>query len=104
LLVQGYDMEDAMIINKASYERGFAHASVFYSLPVDLRIEQVRLFAVLKSVLLLIVLISSRVLPQPICTLLLIRPVCAHRTSTRMDCRCKVEHEHDNTTRCVALR
>jgi hypothetical protein len=26
-----------MIINKASYERGFAHASVFYSLPIDLR-------------------------------------------------------------------
>ena len=34
-------MEDAMIINKSSYERGFAHASVFYSLPIDLRIEQV---------------------------------------------------------------
>ncbi|CAI8014211.1 Probable DNA-directed RNA polymerase I subunit RPA2 [Geodia barretti] len=25
----GYDMEDAMILNKASYERGFAHASVY---------------------------------------------------------------------------
>ena len=27
-VAQGYDMEDAMIINKASYERGFGHASV----------------------------------------------------------------------------
>ncbi len=26
---QGYDMEDAMILNKASFERGFAHASVY---------------------------------------------------------------------------
>jgi hypothetical protein len=26
---QGYDMEDAMIINKASYERGFAHGCVY---------------------------------------------------------------------------
>lgn len=25
----GYDMEDAMIINKSSYERGFGHASVY---------------------------------------------------------------------------
>lgn len=29
--VQGYDMEDAMIINKSSYERGFAHGSVYKS-------------------------------------------------------------------------
>uniref|UniRef100_X1YWB5 DNA-directed RNA polymerase subunit beta n=1 Tax=Capitella teleta TaxID=283909 RepID=X1YWB5_CAPTE len=27
----GYDMEDAMIINKSSYERGFAHGSVYKS-------------------------------------------------------------------------
>jgi DNA-directed RNA polymerase I subunit RPA2 len=27
----GYDMEDAMIINKSSYERGFGHASVYKS-------------------------------------------------------------------------
>lgn len=26
---QGYDMEDAMIINKSSYERGFAHGSIY---------------------------------------------------------------------------
>lgn len=25
----GYDMEDAMIINKSAYERGFGHASVY---------------------------------------------------------------------------
>ena len=28
---QGYDMEDAMILNKASHERGFAHATVYKS-------------------------------------------------------------------------
>ena len=27
--IQGYDMEDAMILNKATVERGFAHASVY---------------------------------------------------------------------------
>ena len=27
----GYDMEDAMIINKSSYERGFAHGAVYKS-------------------------------------------------------------------------
>eukprot|EP01006_Ploeotia_vitrea_P039418 TRINITY_DN66349_c5_g12_i1.p1 TRINITY_DN66349_c5_g12~~TRINITY_DN66349_c5_g12_i1.p1 ORF type:complete len:1279 (+),score=714.79 TRINITY_DN66349_c5_g12_i1:34-3837(+) len=31
----GYDMEDAMIVNKSSYERGFAHASVYKSKFVD---------------------------------------------------------------------
>ena len=25
----GFDMEDAMIINKSAYERGFGHASVY---------------------------------------------------------------------------
>lgn len=25
----GYDMEDAMILNKSAYERGLAHASVY---------------------------------------------------------------------------
>lgn len=29
--IQGYDMEDAMILNKASHERGFAHATVYKS-------------------------------------------------------------------------
>ena len=32
----GYDMEDAMIINKASYERGFAHANILKSSTYDL--------------------------------------------------------------------
>uniref|UniRef100_A0A1B6M535 DNA-directed RNA polymerase subunit beta n=1 Tax=Graphocephala atropunctata TaxID=36148 RepID=A0A1B6M535_9HEMI len=33
----GYDMEDAMIINKASFERGFAHGSILKSEFVDLK-------------------------------------------------------------------
>eukprot|EP01104_Vermistella_antarctica_P001539 TRINITY_DN115_c3_g1_i2.p1 TRINITY_DN115_c3_g1~~TRINITY_DN115_c3_g1_i2.p1 ORF type:complete len:1160 (+),score=268.09 TRINITY_DN115_c3_g1_i2:138-3617(+) len=32
----GYDMEDAMIINKSSYERGFGHASVYKTEMVDI--------------------------------------------------------------------
>ena len=32
----GYDMEDAMIVNKASYDRGFAHASVRTTVEVNL--------------------------------------------------------------------
>jgi len=38
----GFDMEDAMILNKSSYERGFGHASVYKTLKVDLgeEIEQ----------------------------------------------------------------
>ncbi|KAM5227382.1 DNA-directed RNA polymerase I subunit RPA2 isoform 2-T2 [Ctenodactylus gundi] len=32
----GYDMEDAMIVNKASWERGFAHGSVYKSEFIDL--------------------------------------------------------------------
>ena len=31
MCAQGYDMEDAMILNKASVERGIAHASVYKS-------------------------------------------------------------------------
>jgi len=27
----GYDMEDAMIINKGAYDRGFAHGTVYKS-------------------------------------------------------------------------
>jgi len=33
----GYDMEDAMILNKSSHERGFAYGSVYKSQVVDLR-------------------------------------------------------------------
>jgi len=36
LMLTGYDMEDAMIINKAAYERGFMHASVYKFKRVDL--------------------------------------------------------------------
>ena len=32
----GYDMEDAMIINKMSYERGFGHGSLYLNVTVDL--------------------------------------------------------------------
>ena len=32
----GYDMEDAMIINKASYDRGFCHGSVRLTKVIDL--------------------------------------------------------------------
>ncbi|KAH7488318.1 hypothetical protein PRIC1_007565 [Phytophthora ramorum] len=32
----GFDMEDAMILNKSSYERGFGHASVYKQLTVDI--------------------------------------------------------------------
>lgn len=35
----GFDMEDAMILNKSSFERGFAHASVYKTLVVDLAQE-----------------------------------------------------------------
>ena len=33
----GYDMEDAMCINKMSYERGFGHGSVYLNVTIDLR-------------------------------------------------------------------
>jgi len=32
----GYDMEDAMILNKSSYERGLAHGSIYKSEFLDL--------------------------------------------------------------------
>lgn len=35
----GFDMEDAMILNKSSYERGFGHASVYKTIRVDLADE-----------------------------------------------------------------
>lgn len=35
----GFDMEDAMILNKSSYERGFGHASVYKTMLVDLAEE-----------------------------------------------------------------
>lgn len=33
----GYDMEDAMILNKSSYERGFGYGSIYKSVIVDLK-------------------------------------------------------------------
>jgi DNA-directed RNA polymerase I subunit RPA2 len=33
----GYDMEDAMIINKSAYERGFGHGTVYKTEFIDLR-------------------------------------------------------------------
>lgn len=33
----GYDMEDAMILNKSAHERGFAHGSIYKSVIVDLK-------------------------------------------------------------------
>ena len=32
----GYDMEDAMILNKSSYERGFGHGCIYKSFSYDL--------------------------------------------------------------------
>ncbi|EDV29396.1 uncharacterized protein TRIADDRAFT_51662 [Trichoplax adhaerens] len=34
--IQGYDMEDAMILNKSSVERGFAHATIYKSEVINL--------------------------------------------------------------------
>jgi len=35
----GFDMEDAMILNKSAYNRGFGHASVYKTMEVDLKEE-----------------------------------------------------------------
>ena len=37
VLPAGYDMEDAMILNKSSVERGFAHAYLYKTEQIDLR-------------------------------------------------------------------
>lgn len=39
----GYDMEDAMIISKGSFERGFGHGSVYKTFVIDLEEEEKRL-------------------------------------------------------------
>ena len=41
----GYDMEDAMIINKSAYERGFGHGSVYSTKFVDLNDLTVHYFS-----------------------------------------------------------
>ena len=38
----GYDMEDAMIISKSSFERGFGHGSVYKTFTIDLDEEEKR--------------------------------------------------------------
>ena len=38
----GFDMEDAMILNKSAYERGFGHASVYKTMRVDIKDEAER--------------------------------------------------------------
>ena len=45
----GFDMEDAMILNKGSYERGFGHASVYKTMKVSLEDEAERAGASMKS-------------------------------------------------------
>ncbi|PSC76790.1 DNA-directed RNA polymerase I subunit 2 isoform X1 [Micractinium conductrix] len=42
LAYTGYDMEDAMILNKSSVERGFAHAYLYKNEQIDLREERGR--------------------------------------------------------------
>lgn len=42
IALAGYDMEDAMILNKSSVDRGFAHASVYKSVMIDLKDEKGR--------------------------------------------------------------
>lgn len=39
VFLQGYDMEDAMIINKASLERGFAHGSIYKCDTIELKVK-----------------------------------------------------------------
>lgn len=39
LAYTGFDMEDAMILNKSSYERGLAYASIYKTIKVDLQEE-----------------------------------------------------------------
>ncbi len=42
LAYTGYDMEDAMILNKSSVERGFAHATLYKTETINLRDERGR--------------------------------------------------------------
>jgi len=38
----GYDLEDAMIINKSSFERGFCHGSVYKSEKYEIIAENIK--------------------------------------------------------------
>ena len=40
VVAAGYDMEDAMILNKAAVDRGLAHGSVIKTEAVDLRLDK----------------------------------------------------------------
>ena len=39
LAYTGYDMEDAMILNKSSVERGFAHATLYKTEDINLKVR-----------------------------------------------------------------
>lgn len=45
----GFDMEDAMILNKGSFERGFGHASVYKTMKVNIEDEAERAGASMKG-------------------------------------------------------
>jgi DNA-directed RNA polymerase I subunit RPA2 len=45
----GYDMEDAMILNKSSFDRGFGHASIYKTIGIDLQEEAKRVGASLSG-------------------------------------------------------
>lgn len=49
---QGYDMEDAMIINKSSLERGFAHGSIYKCDLIELQVRFNLLFLIFSLLLL----------------------------------------------------
>lgn len=73
----GYDMEDAMIINKSAYERGFGHGSVYTTVFVDIVPEYVHYC--IASVLSLILLIQRHKSSWAKSILFFKRPCCLRR-------------------------
>ena len=57
MLRAGYDMEDAMILNKAAVDRGLAHGTIFKTETVNLKDDKGK----------------TQVVPQPPSTTLLLR-------------------------------